>query len=260
MRSLAIALLALLPAACAHQREEVRVIEHQPQVVEVERIVEVEKTVEVPAAKPLRKPVESYERMARYGNRAAPGGEVLTIPVPDNGLAYPDLFELVARETGYRIRYEQHNAVVKSKRVSIVGDVKVPKDDLLAWFQDLCFVDGQIVLPYGPPDRREFAVLDYANAHVTSTPIFIDEDDLPDLAGRTGIYVAAVLTLPEGVDAPLVRQALSQYSTKTAGLGRINDAADSSVLIVGDFAAIVATMRRVLDEMAIQRYEAQQRK
>ena len=85
-------------------------------------------------------------------------------------------------------------------------------------------------------------------------------DWLPALAGRTGIYVSCVLTLPEGVDAPRVRQALSQYSTKTAGLGRINDAANAGVLIVGDFAAIVATMRRVLDEMAIQRYEAQQRR
>ena len=83
MRAVAIALLALLPAACAHQREEIREIHHQPpqvvEVVEVEKIVEVEKVVEVPAepvAKPLRKPVESYDRIARYGKRSAPGGEM----------------------------------------------------------------------------------------------------------------------------------------------------------------------------------------
>jgi hypothetical protein len=264
MRTLVIALMALVPAACAHQREEVRQIHHQPsQGVQVERVVEVEKLVEVPAepaAKPLPRPVESYERIARFGKRAAPGGEMLTIPVPESGMKYLDLFELVARETGVRIRYEQQNVVIKAKRVSIVGEVKVPKDDLLAWFQDVCAYDGLAARPYGPPDRRELAVLDQVNAKLTSNPRFVTEDELPDLAGRCGEYVACVLTLPEGVDAPRVRQALSQYSTKTAGLGRINDAADAGVLIVGDFASIVATMRRVLDEMAIQRYEAQQRR
>lgn len=271
MRATVIVLLALLPAACAHQSEEVHRVRHAPEeitpeeITPVERVVEVEKVVEVPAPvtepapEPLRRPDAAYARIARYGNRPAPGGEVLTIPVPSNGLAYPDLFELVARETGVRIRYEAYNAVIKSKRVSIVGPVEVPKDDLLAWFQDLCFIDGIVALPYGPGDRRELVVLDVANANLTTRPEFVTEDELPELAGRTGTYVSCVLTIPPGLEANRVRQALSQLSTKTAGLGRVNDIGESGVLVVSDFVAIVANMRRLLDEMAIRRYEAQQR-
>lgn len=255
MRIAVLAALLLVSAGCVHGRHDV----HQPrtQVVEVERVVEV--PAAEPEAPPLRRPEESYARIARFDARPAPGGDVIEIAIPDGGLRYEDLFALVARETGLRIRYERHNAVVKSKRVQIVGPVRVPRDDLLAWFQDTCFVDGLVAIPYGPQDRRELVVLDQANANLTQHPVFVPEDELPELAGRTGVYVASVLTLPEGVDPARTRQALSQYSTKTAGLGRINDVADANALIVGDFASIVATMRRVLDELAIRRYEAQER-
>jgi len=255
MRPVVLAALLLLPAGCVHARHDV----HDPdrQVVEVERVVEA--PAPEPEARPLPRPDASYARIARFDRRPQPGGDVVEIAIPDGGMGYGELFALVARETGLRIRYEPYNAVVKSKKLEIVGPVRVPRDDLFAWFQDACFVDGLVAVPYGPSDRREVVVLDQANANLTQHPDFVPEDALPELTGRTGLYVASVLTLPEGMDPARARQALSQYSTKTAGLGRINDIPDARALVVGDFASIVATMRRVLDELAIRQYEAQGR-
>ena len=261
MRSaLLITALALLSTACAHHKDAVNE-HHEPahkQVVEVERIVEVQATE--PAAPPMARPDASYERRARWGARTMKSDQAVTIPVTDHGLSYRELFQFVSEQTGVRIRYEEQNATIKSRKVFVTGPTRVAKDDLLAWFQDACGFDNLVAAPFGPTDRREWVVVDLADPNVSRLVQSVDEDDLPQLAGRSGMYVTAVLSIPEGLDASRVRNALSQNATRMAGLGRVMDV-DKTVnaVMVTDFASVVAGMRRSLDDMAIELYEQSQR-
>ena len=255
MRTTALLLISALAAtACASNRT------HEPTTEPVEETVVVTKET-APAATqdvemPLRYPEREANRMRLYGKRAAPTGERIRIDLPEGGVTWADALKWIAKEAGVSIRYDARNAKMKSSQVSYFGEMEVARDDLIAWAQDQAFYDGIVLTQLGPADRREYAAMDLANPLVTAHPTFVDEDDIPRYAGRVGLYVSCVMTLPDGLEASRARNALSQLSTRTAGIGRVSDVGKSNVLVVSDFASVVANMRRALDEMAKRRYEA----
>lgn len=266
MRRVLIVLAALVPAACAHHRDEIRESDLREPVVEVERVPaqnardpRAPQTAE-PAPAPLRRPDAEYARLARYGKRTMASDAAVQVTEERGHLRYPDLFRFVSEETGVRIRFEEQNPTIKSKTVSTLGPGKVAKDDLIAWFQDACAVDMLVAVQLGPPDRREMLVMDMANPNLQSHAESVDEDDLPALAGRSGLYVSCVLTVPEGLEPQRVRNALASSSTRIAGLGRVMEIdGGSGQLLVTDFASVVSNMRQLLDRIAVDRWEAAQR-
>ncbi len=261
--------LVLLPAACAHSGHHGRgyheSTDHAPAhaLQQADGLEESDTTLvgaasgTVPAAElPRRDPIFAKARIKRYGKRIVAPSDTLRIEPREGGWHWLDLLRFVSEEAEVSIRYEEQNAVLKGKKVSWIGPMDVARADLIPWVQDLGFYGGLIIVQQGPDDRRSYVVMDQANANLASQPVFVSENDLPALAGRVGLYVSCTLTLPEGVDPSRARQALSQLSTKTAGLGRVNDLGkDSRAVVVADFAAIVANMRRLLDEMALRMYE-----
>jgi len=260
MRRALLLSLALLPAACAHTRHHApeHARHHAEFVAGAQQAVAVEKEqAEAPRPMlPMRAPTAASARIPTYGKRVLPKSETIRIEPRAGGWQWNELFEFVSKEAGVSIRYEQQNAVIKGKKVVWFGPMDVARADLIAWLQDLGVSQGLVISPHGPADRRSYFVMDYANAWITAQPTFVNEDDLPALSGRVGLYVSCVMTLPDGVEPSRARQALSQLSTKTAGLGRVNEVGKTAgVLVVADFAAVVANMRRTLDEMAERLYE-----
>ena len=199
----------------------------------------------------------SRERLRRFMNPEPrdESGERIEFEARPSGWAFGELFRLVSEETGATILYDTHNAIIKGKKVSFTGTQRVARDESLGWLQDVCSTHGLVLIPHSVPKRNAWFAVDQANPQTSTRPTFIAEDDLPDYVGRSGLYIVSVLTVPDGIEPGRVRQALSQLSTKTAGLGRINDVGEGISLIVADFAHIVATMRRTLDEMAVRRWE-----
>lgn len=259
MRTVSLVLVAGLLAACAHTTTE-RVVEVRTESANekvVERVAQKATAGDAPsAALPMSRPEDSYARVARWGVRGV-SGDVLEVEVPPGGLKFAELFRFVAETAGCSILYEENNAIMKTRAVAVVGAVRVARSDLVAWAQDVCQIHGLVLVPWGPADRRAYVALDQANPSTTSAPQFVAEADLPAYAGRTGLFVLSVLSLPRGVDAAKARSALAQLSTKTAGMGRVSDIPDGHALVVADFAHIVASMRRLLDEMAIAQFEHQ---
>jgi general secretion pathway protein D len=88
--------------------------------------------------------------------------------------------------------------------------------------------------------------MDQADPNLKSRPVYIEEDEIDAYADRDGLYVVTTLTLHNISDTTRVRNALSPLSTATAGIGRIQDIAGSRSLIVGDFAPVVAAMKKLL--------------
>ncbi len=216
----------------------------------------------LPTAAPVRltRPDAAYARIARFGRREVPAqNDLITFDAPADGIEWRELIQRVATEARVTIVYDEANATIRGRRVTLRGKLAVPRGDLVAWSADVAAVNGLALIPLGPADRRQFVLLDMANPVLSQTPEFVPEDELPEYAGRGGLYISSVLKLPAGVDTARVRQMLSQFSTRTAGLGRVTDLSDTGSIVVSDFAHVVATMRRALDEMEIRAWEEQER-
>ncbi len=251
----ALAVSALLAAAgCANTRTEtVEEVEFLGSDVVMETVEVVEE------AAPVVRPQREMDRRDRFDSwHPVTGGESIEVDLGERGMAFGDLFALVHEHTDHALFWDPHNAAIKSRRVQGVGSVRIARGDLLAWVQDIAKQSGLVVRPLGPQSRRQWTVMDQAHPGLVSNAVFVAEDDLYKYRGREGVYVNSALTVPEGVDPARARMALSQLSTKTAGLGRINDLPGANVLTVGDFADIVAQMRRLLDEMAVARWQSSQ--
>ncbi len=249
--------LLLLPllTACAHTGEFTG-----GDVVTVE-IEETRTQPDLPpeaAPAPVR-PDAAYDRQRLYGHPPAAwsAGEKIDVPVGrKGGMTYVELFKIVSDEAGILIRYQDSSATIKSRKVTFQGNVQVARNDLLAWLQDVAVLDSLVIIPFGPPTRGTYSALDLADPAVALGATFVAEGDLVTLVGRTGMFITSVLTVPEGIDPARARNALSQIATRTAGLGRVNDFGGGRHLMVMDFAANVVSMRRTLDAMAIEAYQA----
>lgn len=181
--------------------------------------------------------------------------QIVRLNPREGGWKIPDLFRAISEMTGASILFEEQNAVIKSKTITFIGEQPIPKTRLFDWLQAVLSFHGLVLVPVGPPGpdgQQQWFALDQANANLTSKPVYVPEDEILDYADRDGLYVVTSITLKYIKDSSRVRQALSQMSTKTAGLGRINDIQGSRSLIIGDFAPIVAAMKRLVDFIDIE--------
>ncbi len=207
--------------------------------------------VPAPPPAPVPVPAEDPPEFAP----ASDDEEMIVLNPKEGGWEIVDLFTAISEMTGASILYEAQNAVIKGKKISFIGTQAIPKTRLFDWLQAILSYHGLVLVPVGPkgPEgQQQWFALDQANANLTSRPVYIEEDEIEDYADRDGLYVVTSFKLVHIKDTSRVRQALSQMSTKTAGLGRINDIQGSRALIVGDFAPIVAAMKKLLSFIDVE--------
>ena len=166
------------------------------------------------------------------------------------GWTVPDLLEQIQRTTGISILYDSGNAGLKQAKVEFVGTHVIRESELFDWLQAVLSYRKLVLVPVGPKSPgtglQQWFVMDQADPNLKSRPVYIAEDDIEKYADRDGLYIVTTLTLKYITDTTRVRNALAPLSTTTAGIGRIQDIPGSSALIVGDFAPVVAAMKRLL--------------
>jgi hypothetical protein len=185
-----------------------------------------------------------------HASRPSGDGKTIRLVPKDGGWRVDELFDLINKTTGASILYDGNNATFKQAKVEFVGAHVIAESDLFAWLQAVLSYRKLVLVPVGPksPDgRSQWFVMDQADPNLKSRPMFIDESQIFDVEDRDGLYVVTTLRCRDTVDTTRVRNALSPLSTQTAGIGRIQDIPGSRVLIVGDFAPVVAAMKRSLD-------------
>jgi type II secretion system protein D len=168
----------------------------------------------------------------------------------DGGWKIDELFDQIHRTTGISILYDSGNATFKQAKVEFVGEHVIRQVDLFDWLQAVLSYRKLVLVPVGPKSpgttKQQWFVMDQADPNLKSRPVYIKESEIENYADRDGLYVVTTLTLEHINDTQRVRNALSPLSTQTAGIGRITDIAGSRALIVGDFAPVVAAMKRLL--------------
>lgn len=190
---------------------------------------------------------------------AAPADDaekVITLTPQNAGWSVLDLFTHIHRVTGRSILYDTStNAKLKAAKVEWIGAHTIKERDLFDWLQSVLSYNGLILVPVGPsgPDgRQQWFCLDQNNAMVKSKPVYVKEEDIFDYADRDGYYIVTTVTLKHISDTGRVRQALTTLSTATGSLGRIQDVPGSRAIIIGDFAPIVAAMKRLIEYIDIE--------
>jgi hypothetical protein len=180
-----------------------------------------------------------------------PNAPVVRLAPKEGGYRIEELFALAQKTLGVSILFDSTNATFKQAKVEFVGEHVVGRDQFFPWLQAVLSYRKLVLVPVGPksPDgAQQWLVMDQADPNLKSRPVFIDEGDVFDYADRDGLYVVTTMRVRDTVDTTRVRNALSPLSTQTAGIGRIQDL-PGSFLVVGDFAPVVAAMKRILDRI-----------
>jgi hypothetical protein len=182
---------------------------------------------------------------------AADGGPTVKLLPKDGGWRIDELFDMVGKTTGISFLYDSGNATFKQAKVEFIGPREIREKDLFAWLQAVLSYRKLVLVPVGPKStdgRQQWLVMDQADPNLKSRPVYIDESEVFDYADRDGLYVVTLMRVRDTVDINRARNALSPLSTQTAGIGRIMDTGGRH-LIVGDFAPVVASMKRLLDRI-----------
>jgi hypothetical protein len=196
-------------------------------------------------------PPANVVRTASHAAMDAPSAETIRLQPKEGGWRIDDLFAFMNKTTGVSILYDGSNATFKQAKVEFVGDHVIAKDQLFPWLQAVLSYRKLVLVPVGPKavdGSQQWFVMDQADPNLKSRPVFLDESEILDYADRDGLYVVATMRVRDTVDTTRARNALSPISTATAGIGRIQDI-PGRWLIVGDFAPVVASMKRLLDRI-----------
>jgi hypothetical protein len=197
---------------------------------------------------------ERAEKAAAAEN--APPGPTVRLAAKDGGWRIDELLAEVTRVTGRPILFDGTNATFKQAKVEFIAGkdgLEMPSSEFFPFVQAALSYRKLVLVPVGPKlanGEQAWFVMDQADPNLKSRPVFLDENEVLDYADRDGLYVVTTLRLRDTVDATRARNALSPLSTATAGIGRIMDMGmGGRSLIVGDFAPVVAAMKRLLDRI-----------
>lgn len=214
-----------------------------------------------PGASPMQQvaaedaPAATWEPWPPPGRTDVPrpeaSGGTVEIVCPDGGMPALDLVRLVSKETGIAVSYDSSpQGKIKVVRIEWAGTLRVPRLRLLDAARALLAHHSLVLVPVGPEEGTEtWMVLDMANPMVKSRPTWIPEEEVLAYADCDGLYVCTTLRIRDTVDTQRVRTALTPLATTTAGIGRVQDVPGTRHVILGDFAPVVAAMKRLVDEI-----------
>jgi hypothetical protein len=189
-------------------------------------------------------------------SEAKPSGPTVRFAAKNGGWTVAEALEEVSRATGRPILYDGSNATFKQAKIEFLAPgaaIEMPASEFFAFVQAALSYRKLCLAPVGPHlanGEQSWFVMDMADPSLKTRPVFIDESEVFAYGDRDGLYVVTTLRLRDTVDANRARNALSPLSTATAGIGRIQDMGSGGrSLIVGDFAPVVASMKRLLDRI-----------
>jgi hypothetical protein len=230
VRSCLFAVCVLAAPGCAQVR-------HEPQSAAPPRIDE---------ASTLVPPVEAMAD-------AAPVERVVRFAWNEGGWKLSDVLEHINRVTNWSVLYESGSGTRRQRRLlsDATGDVEIRESDLGAWLRAGVADSGYLLVEIPSvrtrDGRRELFLIDVSDPLIRSKSALLPESEVLAKANREDVYVVTTLTLERITDPTALRNALAPLSTQTAGIGRIQDVPGSAALIVGDYAPVVAAMKRIVD-------------
>ncbi len=184
------------------------------------------------------------------------GERKLMLSPQEGGWKIEDLFRQIHKSTGRSILYDSGpQSKVKTGKVDFIGTHVVRESELFDWLQAVLSFSSLVLVPVGPPSpdgKQQWYCLDQSNAMVKTRPVYIAEKDIFDYADRDGLYVVTSVTLKHISDTGRVRTALTALATSASGIGRVQDVPGSRSVILGDFAPVVAAMKRLLDYIDVE--------
>jgi hypothetical protein len=178
-------------------------------------------------------------------------GPIVEVTCPPEGMPALDLLRLLNEKTGAIVVYDLvTNQKLKLARVQWVGTWRVPSSRLVDAVRAALHQQAMVMMPMDVGGTAEaYAVVDMNNPVVKTRPTWIPESEVYAHEVCDGLYVLTTLRVRDIVDTARVRQALTLLTTQTASIGRVQDVPGGRAIVVGDFAPVVAAMKRVVDEI-----------
>ena len=183
--------------------------------------------------------------------RPAPTGEIVEITCPPEGMRVLDLLNMVSAKLGAVLIYDPaSNTKLMTAKLQALGTWRVPRSGLLDMCRAALTHQNLMIVPVGSSVGGEvLSVLDMNNPMVKTSPTWVPENEVLGYARCDGLYIVTTFRIRDTVDTARVRNALTSLTTQTASIGRVQDVPGGRALVVGDFAPVVAVMKRIVDQI-----------
>jgi hypothetical protein len=173
--------------------------------------------------------------------------ELVSMPGRSTPLALLHQFHEV---TGVVLLYDEQTRPDLRERFTWLGTWRGPRSRALDFLRALLATRELVAVPIGPSVAPwGYRIASMNDPSLRTRPIVLEEDEVLAHGDLAGTYVLTVLHVHEDLDRGRARQALSTLTTSTANLGRIHDVEGTRAIVVADWAPLVATMKRALDEI-----------
>lgn len=183
--------------------------------------------------------------------RAPATGPIVELTCPPGGMKTLDLLRLLQEKTGAVVLYDTlTNQKLKTTDVEWFGTWRVPTSRLVDAVRAVLHHENLLLVPIGLGGEGEaYFVQDQNNPVIKGRPVWLPETEVLAHEECDGLYVVTTLRVRDMVDTSRVRQALTSMTTMSASIGRIQDVPGGRTILIGDFAPVVAAMKRVVDEI-----------
>jgi len=167
-------------------------------------------------------------------------------PNPE-GITVAQLCQLVHESTGKLIIYNPMDPAIRAKKVHLSGPVRLPAKKIFDWFRSLLAYQKLVVVPTGPREANQYAILNMTDPAVAHHPVYVPAEEVHQWEDRDGAYISTLFTLKHAKDTTRMRTALANLVSRPTG--RIQDVPGSRSFVVADFGPVVAAIGKLVAAM-----------
>jgi len=176
-----------------------------------------------------------------------PADRVVVFAARADGWNVADTVEHIDRTTGISVlrdtEYPESSSWTTIRTIDAAREFEIRESELIQWLQGIVSPSKLVsVGPKRPGDGKRYWVIHTGRC----CPPYVAMDAVEQYADRPALFVVTKLTLTRVRDTTAVRSALSPLST-AEGVGRLVEIPGECALIVGDYAPVVVSMKRIVD-------------
>ncbi|MGE0192501.1 MAG: secretin N-terminal domain-containing protein [Planctomycetota bacterium] len=182
------------------------------------------------------------------GSRTAPPW---TIPITQE-TTLGKLLEQVLAVTGLPLVYDPENKVVKSERISCELTLRGGPEDLVAQLRQLLYPFSLTLIRQGGGTATTYHVFDIRAGHsslqLRAEYVEITRANIDAIEAQVGRFVTTWIPLRHVKDLRNARAALQRLVSQ-GNLGNVTEVPQASGVVVTDFAPMVASLWRIVQQM-----------
>jgi len=169
-------------------------------------------------------------------------GDLIWAMDETDGYDVTDFVKICETITGLNFTYDITELQSNPKKISWIGNRRIPRDDFFSFFQTMLYIRGFALIPRGEEGNEMWEVVSLTGQKRTelgSAAKYVTTDEIPAYAGQTGVQILTTVAL-EHTNATVATNALRPFFAAAGGAGgpgqlAIGNVGDQRFLVLQGF-------------------------